>query len=202
MSTVNESSQNEQLEKTGRRWVVGANAAFFILTSIYFFVAFLIVFFEFNGADDYLFLGYVRDSIPSVVSTASLSSLQKPAETVLVFAWAWGAVSFLLIIMFTKFSSVISRVDIKELVKKSGTITSVWIFRLFLLVFPPSGLYVFYIKAPENSGKVESISYNLLTSSSYGVVPHGAFVSFSICISLLAICVLIFDFLKLMKKGD
>ncbi len=204
MSTVNNKSHNEPLEKTRRRWVVGANAAFFILISIYFSVAFLIVFLELNGVDNHSFLRYVRDSIPSIVPTASLSSLQKPTETVLVFAWAWAVISFLLVLNFTQFLSVISRVDSKELVKKSGTITSVWIYRLFLSVFPLSGIYVLYIVVPENSGKAGKISYNILTASNYGVVQHGAFISFSVCVSFLAICILIVDLLKLvlMRKGD
>lgn len=99
----NKSSQNDPFEKMGRRWFFGANATFFILSSIYFFVTFLIVFFEFNGTDNCSFLRYIRESIPSIVPSASLSSLQKPAETVLVFAWMWGGVGFVFTIFFTGF---------------------------------------------------------------------------------------------------
>ena len=202
MSTVNKSSQNEPLEKTGRRWVVGANAAFFILTSIYFFVAFLIVFFEFNGTDNYSFLRYVRDSIPSIVPTANLSSLQKPAETVLVFAWAWSVIGFSLIIMFTRFLRAVSAIDLKEKVRVSNVITSIWLFRIVVLTLSVGAIYVFYIDIPDDSGRYGKVAYSLIISSRYGVVLHGFTVTLCVFLSCIGLYFFVLDLIKMMRKGN
>ncbi|NLY16165.1 MAG: hypothetical protein GXZ05_07255 [Gammaproteobacteria bacterium] len=202
MSTGNKHPQNGPFKKTGRRWVVGVNAALFILISIYFSVASLIVLFEFDGVDHYAFLHYVSESIPSIVPTASLSSLQKPAETVLVFAWAWGLISFLFSAVFTDFFNAIKRVSSIDIINGSGVFTSVWIYRVTLLVAPIAGLFVFYTDVPSNTGKIGKISYNLLVSSSYGVVWYSATVALFVCIACLTICVFVYELLTLTKKGQ
>lgn len=193
MSKVNKRSHNEPLEKTGRRWVVGANAAFFILSSIYFSVAFLIIFFEFNGTDNYSFLGYIRESIPSIVPSASLSSLQKPAETVLVFAWIWGGVGFVFTLFFTDFFNSLRKSRGAMLKAAAKYFGNLYIYRTVFFIFSLGLYWVAYTSIPVDSGKVEKVHYFLLTYSPYGVIWFGAIIFGCICVACFVMYVFFYE---------